>query len=114
MAVRCVQPIVNAGQKMRVLLSGVVVIGLALPVPAQSANTLPGRLLKQWTIADERCRGGPRGDPATGKACEDRQRVSGQLEKRAWIFGYPGWYGACQAWHPAKQPRPHKPECQQD
>ena len=71
---------------------------LVIASPVMAAGR-PTELLREYTIANELCRGGPGDSPSTDKACDLREMISLKLRRSGWCFGRPGEDGAHMWWH---------------
>jgi hypothetical protein len=60
---------------------------------------LPKKLIRQWEVANENCRGGSGDDPKTLKACDVREKLARQLEAAKWCYGKEGQSGYQYTWH---------------
>lgn len=61
--------------------------------------TPPTKIIRQWEVANENCRGGSGDDPQTDKACRSRDALSRQLEAAKWCYGKQGQSGYQYKWH---------------
>ncbi|WP_154674569.1 hypothetical protein [Mesorhizobium erdmanii] len=59
----------------------------------------PTKLIRQWQVANENCRGGSGDDPQTEKACGARDVLARQLEAAKWCYGKDGQSGYQYKWH---------------
>ncbi|MDX8521122.1 hypothetical protein [Mesorhizobium dulcispinae] len=59
----------------------------------------PTKLIRQWQVANENCRGGSGDDPQTEKACATRDALGRQLEAAKWCYGKNGQSGYQYKWH---------------
>jgi hypothetical protein len=82
---------------MRVLILAITLV-MASPVySAQSYMAWTGtELLQRWMVLNEGCRGGAGDDPATDRACEERNQVDTALFAHGYC--YVGNYGATSRW----------------
>ena len=86
-------------------LAGMVAAGLTSSACATenwTGHDLPYRawtgpeLLQRWMFLNEQCRGGAGDDPATTRACDERNLVDAALFAHGYC--YVGNYGAEQGW----------------
>jgi hypothetical protein len=85
------------------LLPFAVALVLAQTVVASAATTPPKAI--QQLIASERklndkCRGGSGDDPATQKACDQRDALDRKLQSAGWCYGRPDQIEADKTWQP--------------
>jgi hypothetical protein len=80
--------------------------GPCLP-QAQAGSVAPSSeikaLLATWDTLNGRCRGGSGDDQNTLDACDEREKIAGQLTARGWCYGEPGQAGYQMVWHPCKK-----------
>ncbi|TGQ20027.1 MAG: hypothetical protein E5V67_01905 [Mesorhizobium sp.] len=70
------------------------------PSPAGAKKaTPPTKLIRQWQVANENCRGGSGDDPQTEKACNARDALARRLEAAKWCYGKNGQSGYQYRWH---------------
>lgn len=62
----------------KVLATALLILAAA---PAMAAPSTPAALKQSYLDLNEQCRGGSGDDPATAKACDDREKVSAKLRK---------------------------------
>ena len=55
-------------------------------------------LVKAETRLNERCRGGSGDDPATMKACDEREKYVRKLKSLGWCYGRPDQIDADRTW----------------
>lgn len=81
-----------------------------IPIPAQKPDIAPvgspktnsvgiKKLIKQWEIEENNCRGDYGDDPETLKACGRRSDVIQALEKAGWCLGKDDESRADMRWH---------------
>ncbi len=76
----------------------------ASPTGNSSASTAPddeehvNALKKREDQLNDKCRGGSGDDPATEKACDDRDKVFAQLKDAGWCWGTPDQIEADKTW----------------
>lgn len=69
------------------------------PKNERKKATPPTRLIRQWQIANENCRGGSGDDPQTERACNARDALYRQLGAAKWCYGKNGQSGYQYKWH---------------
>ncbi|TPI27106.1 hypothetical protein FJW07_31510 [Mesorhizobium sp. B3-1-9] len=69
------------------------------PKAEATKATSPAKLIGQWQVADENCRGGSGDDPKTEKACSARDALARQLETAKWCYGKNGQSRYQYKWH---------------
>lgn len=106
---------------MKPLLLTVCLLAPALAL-AQSTRPQPSRevsdLIRREEAANDRCRGGSGDNPATHRACSQRDGLVEQLEKLGWCYGHEGQVMADRKWEPCQQanapaPAPAQSDCRQ-
>ncbi|WP_448954543.1 hypothetical protein [Labrys neptuniae] len=66
----------------------VLLSGLALVAAPQSASAAQvDAAIRQWQALNSQYRGGSGDDPATQRACDQRDTLTRQLDKAGWCFG---------------------------
>lgn len=69
-------------------------IFLALLLPALAGAILPASAaqaeasIDQWKALNSQCRGGSGDDPATQRACDQRDALTRKLGEAGWCFGH--------------------------
>ena len=59
----------------------------------------PNGLIADWTRLNSLCRGGSGDDPATMKACGERDALTPRIEAAGWCYGQKGQFGYQYRWH---------------
>lgn len=75
-------------------------------LPNTVANTKPvylpsarvKELMRQEELVNDKCRGGAGDDPATEKACTDRDALYDAIKAQGWCWGHEGQFGAEKDW----------------
>ena len=87
---------------MKVLLHGVMASTVALcticTMPAQAASR-PSRMIAEWTRLNSLCRGGSGEDHRTVEACDARDKLIKQIDKKGWCYGKKAQLGYQFRWH---------------
>jgi len=72
--------------------------GVLIATPAHSQSQYPKTQIDQAERLNSRCRGGSGDDPATMKACEQRDAAYDRLAKAGWCYGKEGDAGYQRTW----------------
>lgn len=72
--------------------------GVLIAAPVHSQSQYPKAQIDQAERLNDRCRGGSGDDPATMKACEQRDAAYDRLEKAGWCYGKDGDAGFQRKW----------------
>lgn len=82
---------------MRITLALAILVGLQA-YPAWAAPK-PGEMIAEWTRLNSLCRGGSGDNPATMKACGERDALTPRIEAAGWCYGQNGQSGYQYQWH---------------
>ena len=69
-----------------------------VPVPSDSPPKDVALLIAQAETLNDKCRGGSGDDPATEKACGERDVVFRKIKAKNWCWGHDGQVGADRTW----------------
>ncbi|QET01120.1 hypothetical protein FOB72_03070 [Cupriavidus pauculus] len=83
---------------MRTLAALFAVIVLAAPSAHGRSEYPEAQLFEQAERLNDRCRGGSGDDPATMRACDQRDAVITRLKKAGWCYGKESDYGYQRVW----------------
>jgi len=78
------------------LIAACAIALMIAPSPSMAKSPKDPELLQQWVILNEGCRGGYGDNPATMRACDERNLVDAALFARGYCFV--GNYGVEQRW----------------
>jgi hypothetical protein len=74
-----------------------------------SAATQPpkdvAQLISSERKLNDKCRGDSGDDPATQKACDQRDALDKKLKSRGWCYGRPDQIEADKTWQPCPKPK---------
>lgn len=78
-------------------------------IGAASAATPPPKDVAQLIASEQKlndkCRGGSGDDPATQKACDQRDALDKKLQSRGWCYGRPDQAEYQKTWQPCPKPK---------
>jgi hypothetical protein len=90
----------------RATLCAFVIVLSAAPAAVLAAQAkVPANiaaLIKTEDKLNDKCRGGSGDDPATMKACDQREKYVKKLEKLGWCWGHAGQIDADRTWEKCK------------
>lgn len=82
---------------------GLLSLLVAFSVNAVEPPKAVVKLMKQQEQLNEQCRGGSGDNPATMKACDQRDKVLTKIEAEGWCWGHDEQTGADKTWEPCPQ-----------